>query len=365
MRRRGSGLKMELNKKMQQLPNDKNLPIEKLAACFNSKATTYKFYWLLSIVDALEARIKSESTMIPKKELFARMISNAWYTVNYFHVSFGVQDKLQSAIESIKNTEGLTIDANKNDIIKKLLNTENSATKQQLFQFNNNVPHWFLSPWFPGEVKSSIYKKSNQSPFYSPYALHTDFIDVDILWANYFLLNAAFIRDFCYWNLSLFLQAKNPNVPDIANKLIKPASRNNLTKQRKFWDIVIDELGSVNCIYTNRELTKGDFAVEHFVPYNFVSHDLMWNLIPADKSFNSSKSDKLPVFNKYFEPFFELQLLGFKIVRDKQPRNKGLEDYLSIYTDIENAEVGVLKEKFKNTIQPLITIAANNGFEYL
>jgi hypothetical protein len=350
---------------MQQLPNDKNLPIEKLAACFNNTSATYKFYWLLSIIDALEARIKSESTMIPKKELFARMIINAWYTVNYFHVSFGVQDKLQSAIEAIKNLEGLTIDANKKDIIKKLLNTENSTTKQQLVQFNNNVPHWFLSPWFPGEDKASIYKKSNQSPFYCPYALNSGFIDVDILWANYFLLNAAFIRDFCYWNLSLFLQAKNPNVPDIPNKLIKPASRNNLNKQRKFWDIVMDELGSINCIYTQRQLIKGDFAVEHFVPYNFVSHDLIWNLIPADKSFNSSKSDKLPVFNKYFEPFFELQLQGLKIVRDKQPRNKSLEDYLLIHTDIENAEVGVLKEKFKNTIQPLITIAANNGFEYL
>jgi hypothetical protein len=350
---------------MQQFPNDKNLPIEKLAACFNNTSATYKFYWLLSIVDALESRTKTESTMIPKKELFARMISNAWYTVNYFHVSFGVQDKLQSAIETIKISEGLTIDANKNDIIKKLLNTENYITKRALVQFNNNVPHWFLSPWFPGEDKASIYKKSNQSPFYCPYALHTDFIDVDILWANYFLLNAAFIRDFCYWNLSLFLQVKNPNVPDIPNKLIKPASRNNLTKQRKFWDIVIDELGTVNCVYTKRELTKGDFAVEHFVPYNFVSHDLMWNLIPADKSFNSSKSDKLPMFNKYFEPYFDIQIQGLKIVREKQPGNKSLEDYLSIHTDIENAEVGVLKEKFKNTIQPLITIAANNGFEYL
>jgi hypothetical protein len=350
---------------MQQLPNDKNLPIDKLAACFNNTSATYKFYWLLSIVDALEIRAETPSTMIPKKELFARMISNAWYTVNYFHVSFGIQDKLQSAIEAIKISEGLTIDANKNDIIKKILNTENTNTKKELVQFNNNVPHWFLSPWFPGEDKASIYKKSTQSPFYCPYALHSDFINVDILWANYFLLNAAFIKDFCRWNLSLFLQGKNPNVPDIANKLIKPASRNNLTKQRKFWDIVLDELGRVNCIYTKRELTKGDFAVEHFVPYNFVSHDLIWNLIPADKTFNSIKSDKLPLLNTHFEPFFELQLQGLKIVRDKEPRNKALEDYLSIITDIENAEVAVIKEKFKNTIQPLITIAANNGFEYL
>ena len=350
---------------MQQLPNDKNLPIQKLAACFNNTTTTYKFYWLLSIVDALEARIQSQSTMIPKKELFARMISNAWYTINYFHVSFGIQDKLQSAIETIKISEGLTIDAKKNEIIKKIIESENSITIDKINKLGRYVPDRFLSPWFPSEDKDSIYKHSQESSFYSPYALHIDFIDVDILWTNYFLINAAFIRDFCYWNLSLFLQAKNPNVPDIANKLIKPASRNSLNKQRKFWDIVLDELGSVNCIYTKRELTKGDFAVEHFVPYNFVSHDLMWNLIPADKSFNSSKSDKLQSMHKYFDSFFNLQETAIKIVNEKEPRNKSLEDYLTILSELNNLETNHTKNKFRDTIQPLITIAANNGFEYL
>jgi hypothetical protein len=52
----------------------------------------------------------------------------------------------------------------------------------------------------------------------------------------------------------LFLQSKNPNVPDIPNKLIKPAIRNGLNKQRKrFWDLVVGELGSVNCIYTGEK----------------------------------------------------------------------------------------------------------------
>jgi hypothetical protein len=350
---------------MQQLPNDKNLPINKLAACFNNTSATYKFYWLLSIVEALEARLESESTMLPKKELFCRMISNAWYTVNYFRVSFGKQDKLQSAIETIMISEGLTIDANKKYILEKLEHSENPITKRALDQFNNNVPHWFLSPWFEGEDKNSIYKKSQQSPFYCPYALNNTFIDVDIMWANYFLLNAALIKNFCYWNLVMFLQVKNPNVPDIANKIIKPATRNNLSKQRKFWDLVIDELGSVDCIYTKRQLTKGDFAVEHFIPYSFVSHDLIWNLIPADKSFNSSKSDKLPSMNKYFDPFYILQESAIKIVSEKEPRNKYLEDYFTILPDMNNLETIKTKNKFRDTLQPLITIAANNGFEYL
>ena len=49
-----------------------------------------------------------------------------------------------------------------------------------------------------------------------------------------------------------------------------------------------------------------DYAVEHFLPYAFVSHDLMWNLIPADRSFNSSKSDKLPPLERYFEPYYDI-----------------------------------------------------------
>ena len=33
----------------------------------------------------------------------------------------------------------------------------------------------------------------------------------------------------------------------------------------------------------------------------------MWNLIPADASFNLKKGDKLPDFDQYFDSFFEIQ----------------------------------------------------------
>ncbi|WP_285056633.1 HNH endonuclease domain-containing protein [Pedobacter ginsengisoli] len=123
------------------------------------------------------------------------------------------------------------------------------------------------------------------------------------------------MKSFCYWHLSLYLQKHNPNVPDIPNKLIKPPQRNGLTKQRKdFWDLVIHHNGPVNCIYTQKKLTIGDYAVEHFVPYAFVSHDLLWNLIPADKSFNSSKCDKLPSMAHHFDLYFDMQVLGLKTV---------------------------------------------------
>jgi hypothetical protein len=349
---------------MNQLPHSEHLPVNNLAACFNNTSATYKFYWLLSIIQSLE----SGKTIISKRELFAGMVSTAWYTVNYFHISFGKQDKLQRAIENIAVHENLTIDANKASVFERLVNSENIQTIRELSYFNNQVPHWFLSPWFPGENQQGIYRNSQEFHNKCLYAVHDSFIQVNLCWVNYFLENAVLIKDFCHWNLVMYLQGKNPSVPDIPNKIIKPALRSNLIKQRtQFWDIVIKELETVECIYTKNPLTLGNYAVEHYIPYNFVSHNLIWNLIPADTSFNCKKSDKLPPMDKYFTSFFSLQEKAIRIVREKQPRNKFLEEYLTVFSDIDEVDgiSNVTLEKFRNRIQPLITIASNNGFEFL
>jgi hypothetical protein len=58
-----------------QLPQSNDLPINLLAACFNKTSATYKYYWLLSILQAVE----EGNLNISKKDLFSRMISNAWF----------------------------------------------------------------------------------------------------------------------------------------------------------------------------------------------------------------------------------------------------------------------------------------------
>ena len=341
-----------------QLPKSSNLPVNLLAACFNNTSSTYKYYWLLSILQEVEIG----NRVILKEKLFARMISNAWFTVNYFHVSFGKQDLIQDTIRFINEFEEIPVDEKLNSVFLKLTTTQNRVVKKQLWHFNRNVPHWFLSPWFPGKNRTEIYHSSITLRNNCLYALYDERIEINPLWLSYLSSNLRVLKDFCYWNLSLFLQGKNPNVPDIPNKLIKPAIRNSLTEQRtKFWDVVMNELGSIKCIYTGQNLTLGNYAVEHFIPYNFVSHDLIWNLIPSEKSFNISKSDKLPPLEKYFDPFYDLQKSAIDIVQKKVPKNMFLEDYLTIFSDLKN----ITREKFRERIQPLITIASNNGFEFL
>jgi hypothetical protein len=348
-----------------QLPIDKNLPINLLAACFNHKASTYKFYWLLSIIQEVE----HGSILIPKNNIFSRMISNAWYTVNYFHVSFGKQDVMQESILKIFELNEITVDEKKEVVYKKLVTSQNIQINSVLWHFNKQVPHWFLSPWFPKypDEKDSvrekrIYDESQSFNNQCPYALYSDRIEINPDWVDYLTTNAKILKDFCLWNLALFLQSKNPNVPDIPNKIFKTELRKPLTNQRKnFWDIVIKENGPVTCIYSGKLLDINEYAVEHYIPHSFVSHDLIWNLIPADKSFNSTKSDKLPPM-KYFDAFYNLQDIAVQIIKSTHPKSKFLEDYLTIFP---NYEASFSKEKFREAIQPLITIASNNGFEFL
>jgi hypothetical protein len=344
------------------LPQDPLIPTEKLAACFNNTSATYKYYWFLSL---LHFAAKGK-TLITKREMFACMVSKAWYTINYFHISFGAQDKLQRAVERIKILEGLSVEANQEEVFSVLTHSHNSQTNRELMYFDNQVPHWFLSPWFPSESRQAIYHLSKESRNLSPYALYQDYIDVGLLWANYFQRNIVVIRDFCYWNLAFYLQQKNPGVPDVPGKLVKPAKRESLTRQRnQFWNPVLEELGSIRCIYTGTKLSKNNYAIEHFVPYSFVSHNLIWNLIPANQSFNSSKGDKLPLMEKFFDPFYETQARAIEIIKKRNPDCKILQEYLTVFPDLDNPRAESSRIKLRETIQPLITMAHNNGFEFM
>lgn len=345
------------------LPLNKTLSVNALAACFNNTSATYKFYWFLTLLQKVE-----QGNVTPTKhEIFAGMIANAWYTVNYFHISFGKQDMLQRAIERIKVFESLTIDEKVEKIASTLMRTSNLTSLKELKYFDQEVPWRFLSPWITTSSQKEVYHASQSFANGAPYALYEKHVQINPAWTLYLRENAGVLKAFCYWKLSLYLQKHNPNVPDIPNKLIKPPSRNSLTKQRQFWNTVFDELGHINCIYTRSRLDKHEFAVEHFVPHAFVSHDLIWNLIPACRSFNSTKSDKLPPLDLYFEDYSSLQIAGLEIVRSRQPRNKLLEDYLTIFPDIDLAvsDKAAAKLKLREQVQPLISIAANNGFEFL
>jgi len=344
---------------MNQLPFSPDINNNALASIFNYTSATYKFYWFLAIVEEVESGNKE----IQKDRLFARMISNAWYPVKYFRLSFGSQDHISQLINDFFNSTSIKVSDDKAEIRKCLIETKDITILKKLYHLDKNVPHKFLSPWFKGS-KKSIYESSQLDFQNSIYHLFKNHIIVNDNWFDYIRLNAKVIKDFIYWNLALFIQARNPSTPDVINKLIKPAKRNSLTKQRnKFWNIYLEKRPETKCIFTNETLNPKNYHVDHFVPYSFVSHDLIWNLVPINSNFNTSKSNKLPLVKKYFDSFYKLQNDAIQVFGKSMPKNFK-EEYLSVFPNFEDNEQ-INYSQYKDVISPLITVAHNNGFEYL
>ena len=348
-----------------QLPLNGKLPINLFASSFNKTTSTYKYYWLISILEIVVEENKNE---IPVRDILIKMICNAWYPIHYFKLSFDILDLLNQNSKEIQRITDFPIDSSKNNLFSFLNNNKDRNINALINHFGRYVPYRFLSPWFSNKTDKEIFALSQD---YSNDCFYR-FISKKNYWNKSDLdklseKNYRVLIYFCYWNLTIYLQSKIPNVPDIPNKLIKPVKRVALNSQRKFWNIVFDKLHYIPCIYTNEKLIKANFDVEHFIPYSFVSHDLIWNLIPANTNINSSKGNKLPRLNDFFDEFVNIQQIGIKTVYEKQPRNKLLEDYLVLggnIKDVINLPFESFKSKYYNVMSPLLQIAENMGFEY-
>lgn len=348
------------------LPPTTNISTNKLAQVFNSTSATYKFYWFISI---LEIYGRKHEQKISFEEILTRMIANAWYPIHYFKLSFGQQDLLSESIKSIQRITNLPIDADKNTIQHTLLSSKNTEVWKLINNFSLHVPYRFLSPWIPYLNNKYVEQWSQQYRHDCPYALYLNsskHILINPEWHNYLIENQRVLIDFCYWNLTLYLQTKNPNVPDIPNKLVKPIVRNGLGKQRDYWGVVFDHQPEIECIYTGKMLTRSAYDLEHFIPWSFVAHDLQWNLLPSDKTINISKSNKLPPLDLYLEKFVETQKRGLEIVFKAQPNNKRLEDFTMFgysASDLALMPLENFNDLYYKTMSPMVQIAENMGFE--
>jgi hypothetical protein len=208
----------------------------------------------------------------------------------------------------------------------------------------------------------------------TPYVISKDGIQLTPEWTRYFIENNPIITECTYFKLTQFLQQKNPSVPAISEKLIQPTSRNSLdfSRAKDYWRSAIERDGDVYDIYTLRHFTKdaleslGPMSVDHFVPWKFVLHDQIWNLVPTFRSPNSSKNDNLPD-TAYLDDFCSVQFIGLTANRETQHFRKVIESYRDVIPNaeqfvatLENKEA--FSEKLKNAILPLLLQAKNQGF---
>ena len=350
------------------IPQSNILTTRHLNRVFDKTVATYKYYWFLGILDLY---VKQGKTRMDVWEIMISMVANAWYPVNYFRLSFGKSESLYEAILTLQRENNIPINIGVKDLIDLLQSmVQRPDIRKQLNFLQLNVPFRFLRPWIDTSDDREMVKRSQTFENGCLYKLvkenGTLWIELNPSWLVYLQENYDILSSFAYWGLTNFLQVRNPNVPNIPNKLIKREERNSLSAQRKFWNIAINGGLEVRCLYTNKVLEEQDYDLDHFIPWSFVSHDLLWNLMPADSSINSSKSNKLPDLNLYLPKLAEAHQAALRINLEKGKQVKLLEDYLSLgHTpqDIIKMDKEHLLDCFYQTFTPMFQIAQNMGFE--
>lgn len=358
-----------------QIPQSDILTTNRLGKVFSNTVATYKFFWFLSI---MQIHAKTDNPRISVWDIVVRMVANAWFPVHYFRLSFGKSDSLYDIVMNLHHITNISIDANVDTVIRGIKNSiADARVKEELTTLTLNVPYWFLSPWMPFPAKTPLDKKRKETILRSQrlennclYSLHKDdndfYIVLNPAWDTYLHTHYNILVDFAYWNLTLFLQTRNPNVPAIPNKLIRPDVRNSLTKQHSYWDMVMELDGPIQCIYTDTELHPQEYALDHFISWSFVCHDLLWNLIPSNGSINSSKSNKLPDLDFYLPKLAALQHHSIKVMINANREPKVMEDFVSLgYSAKDLAEMSRdrFRELYERTFNPISQIALNMGFE--
>lgn len=307
------------------------LDVESFMHMLDDSTECYKFYWL----DALLKLFSRGKSDILFDDLINIMIADAWYSVVEYHLHLGpknangkIMNSLERAVIKLEQVTKLPHNADEYSIIQaiKVYNNEISDEKKQLIL---NVPYRLLSSFMPeigGNDKLWDQRKRliayieklneiNCLPYHIVDGVSFNKrVIISENWKKFFSDNYVAISGWIEMKKVRYLQARNPGVPGIIYKLAPENDKQRKLKYvRELWNAIID-VSKVNDIYTNKPFEKNGFDVDHFVPWSFVANDELWNLIPMDSLLNSSKSNCLPDWNKYFYAFADNQFLMYENV---------------------------------------------------
>ena len=350
-----------------------------LGQVFRDTTNSYKLFWFLSILSLLK---RSEELSFRLVDIFTEMVVAAWHPVCLFRLSLGRQDKLQEVILEFQTQSGLPPNTSSEAIRKFVSGSADALMKLEYFK--RYVPTRFLTPWFADKLRGerddivrtreiqTMAKESQKTPFASFYYFDGseafDSISLNDSWRAFLIENLGIVQSFAEYHLALYLQARNPTVPGVINKLRAPTMR-QLTAARDFWRFVRSDFekagkgAQFKDIYSEQQL-RDRFSIDHFLPWSFVVHDLLWNLTPVEPTTNYSKSDVLPDLDLYLPRLAKLHFSAIEIAR-KRP--KFLEDYTDCFKqDTESllalGESGFIL-KYHEVIVPQAQIAMNQGFQ--
>jgi len=344
--------------------------IENLNRAFANTQNSYKYYWWLSINELCHTE---KIQKIAFEDIVLKILSKLWYPVNYFKLSFGKLDRCSRYVKQIQIDYNIEDDVSEKELYQFLLDNKSSVLLKKITaELTRYVPYRFIRPWFNEETHGLLDSKVNNALLAlqndsCPYIINREQkkIEINSDSYNWIISNYSMTKAFTYFELVKYLEKENPNVSGITKKIDKPVSR-NLSIARKYWKNFITQSPNQLDVFEGTPLGNiNHFSLDHFLPWSFVTHDLLWNLHPVDRIINSSKSNKIPSL-VYLESFGVVQYKFCNYLL-KGNHGKPLEDYYSLFKcsqdELLNISQQHFSEKLKSFYLPQFEVSRNMGFD--
>ena len=359
-----------------QLPYSEKLNTASLARIFDNKSESYKLFWFKAILHEV-ARGRSE---LPFRELIERMIVDAWYMVSEFKLNLGPADTLEKTVLYIAEKENFIPTEKEETILAYLRTSEDRQLKEYMRVLALNVPYRLQAPLIETPDSKLWYKAAAITDYINSqngvmYLIEhngplSSRIIIDDKWMEYLQSNLGILIGWTDFNLITYLQRRNPTVPGISNKIYPPQER-KLTAATNYWKYIIRQ-GGVTDIYSGEALTTQGLSIDHFVPWSYVASDELWNLIPTEKSINSSKSNNLPDWDLYFGRLAKAEYSAYLLVEREDAARLLFEKCARENLNSEEVRYRLYQsdqteEHFSNQLEalmiPIYESAKNMGFK--
>ncbi len=350
----------------------------KLEQMLEHHTTSYKLYWLFAVL--MEAR--NGQQILTFRQVVIRMVTLCWYSITQFRLNLGAVDRIDGLVRYLSGKYPLPVDILEEELHAFLTRLNDPEAERHYGNFYRYVPYRLLQPFFsaelsriPDPMKNRIIESNSRTSkdvFYRVFARERK-IAIQPDWFEYVQANQAVIHGWILYRLIGFLQKRNPSMPGIPLKISAPRTR-DLSAARQFWK-ALARLQPIVDIYTSNELSPSNFkrfgslSVDHFLPWSFVVHDEMWNLVPTFRHINSSKRDRLPCLDAFFDGFCELQYTAFTAACRHHRLRRYAQDYISLdpalVCCLKSGRPGSrteFKQTLRNAIFPLYRIAFNSGY---
>ncbi len=370
-------------------PYINTLNLEGFSRMMKDPSYCYKFYWLEAIVQLISEGVEKTTF----DAVIDEMICNAWYSVREFHIHLSglqadgqVRDGLERAVSRLAELSDLPANASKVEI-RNAIRAHRAELKDSKAQLTNMVPYRALAGFFPGKLTerdwgsvrrmTEYIERINCEVSLLPYTLGMSAkLEKEMIfqpaWIRMIQDNTVSILGWIQYEKVKWLQNNNPEVPGLVYKLAPMDEKmRKLGNVRRLWEGILD-ISEVRDVFTGDPVVPKCYDVDHFIPWSFVMNDELWNLMPMDSSLNSSKSNRLPMWDPFFARFAANQYLLYGFIHESPGIRKLFEacyrDNLhSIWAGQELYRPGNSREEFTNILQknmqPVYDSARRQGYE--